>query len=73
MAKLSDRLRVLRKERHMTQKDMAELLNCTPSHYQKIEYGKVNISVSMLALLSDHFHVSTDYILGRAENQDINR
>ncbi|NBI67850.1 XRE family transcriptional regulator [Pseudoflavonifractor sp. 60] len=70
---MGERLKTLREEEHLTQKDMAELLNCTPSHYQKIEYGKVNISVSMLALLSDHFHVSTDYILGRAENQDINR
>lgn len=63
----------LREESHLTQKSMAELLNCTSSHYQKIEYGKVNISVSMLNLLADHFSVATDYILGRTENRKINR
>ena len=57
----------------MKQKDMAELLDCTPSHYQKIEYGKVNVSVSMLDFLAEHFGVSTDYLLGRTENREINR
>ena len=70
---MGERLKTLREGARLTQKDMAEMLNCTPSHYQKIEYGKVNISVSMLNLLADHFSVATDYILGRTEDRKINR
>ena len=66
---MGERLKALRENHHLTQKNMAELLDCTPSHYQKIEYGKVNISVSMLNFLADHFGVSTDYLLGRTDKR----
>ena len=70
---MGERLKALRENHHLTQKNMAELLDCTPSHYQKIEYGKVNISVSMLNFLADHFDVSIDYLVGRTDNPEINR
>ena len=70
---MGERLKALRGNNHLTQKDMADLLDCTSSHYQKIEYGKVNISVSMLNLLAERFGVSTDYLLGRTDNREINR
>ena len=34
---LSGRLKPLRNEKKMTQKEMAALLDCTEGHYQKIE------------------------------------
>lgn len=70
---LAQRIKLLRSESKLTQKEMAELLNCTHSHYQKIEYGKVNISSTTLAFLADYFHVSVDFLLGRTENRDVNR
>ena len=70
---MGERLKALRENSRLTQKDMADLLDCTPSHYQKIEYGKVNISVSMLHLIANHFCVSVDYLLGRTENRETNR
>lgn len=70
---VGERLKALRENSHLTQKEMAELLDCTSSHYQKIEYGKVNISVSTLNLMANHFSVSADYLLGRTENREINR
>lgn len=66
---MGERLKALRENHHLMQKNMAELLDCTPSHYQKIEYGKVNISVSMLNFLADHFDVSADYLLGRTDKR----
>ena len=69
---LAERIRKLRKQRKLTQKEMAEIMGCTPNHYQKIEYGKVNISVTMLAFLADYFQVSTDFLLGRTDNRDVN-
>ena len=38
------RLKELRRHRNITQVEMAELLGCTDRHYQKIEYGYVNVS-----------------------------
>ena len=60
------RLKALRRERKQTQKDMAVLLGCTVSNYQKMEYGQVNIPITTLLALADYFDVSTDYLLGRA-------
>jgi len=66
---MGTRIRELREQNGLTQKNMAELLECTPNHYQKIEYGKVNIPTTTLAFLADHFHVSTDYLLGRSDRR----
>lgn len=53
------------KRKKMAQKEMAALLDCTEGHYQKIEYGKINLSALQLMELADFFGVTTDYLLGR--------
>ena len=35
-------------------------------HYQKIEYGQVNVPATTLCALADYFGVSTDYLLGKS-------
>lgn len=67
------RLKTLRKGRKMTQKAMAELLEVTERHYQAIEAGGVNVPSLMLKFLADYFGVSTDYLLGRTDNPEVNR
>ena len=57
---LSGRLKPLRNEKKMTQKEMAALLDCTEGHY-----GKINLSALQLMELADFFGVTTDYLLGR--------
>jgi len=64
------RIRKLREQNGLTQKKMAELLGCTPNHYQKIEYGRVNIPTTTLAFLADYFNVSADYLLGRSDHRE---
>ena len=44
---------------------MAEILDCTEQHYQRIEYGKVNVSATTVIFLADYFGVTTDHLLGR--------
>ena len=61
------RLRELRQERGGTQKSMSAYLGCTVSNYQKIEYGQVNVPALTLIVLSEYFHVSIDYLLGRSD------
>ena len=67
------RLKALRKERKLTQRTMAGLLDVTDRHYQAIESGSVNIPSLTLKFLADYFDVSADYLLGRTDNPEINR
>ena len=67
LAEFGRRLRELRQERGSTQKSMAAYLGCTVSNYQKMEYGQVNVPALTLIALSEYFHVSIDYLLGRSE------
>lgn len=69
---MGTRVQALREEKGLTQKGMAEILGCTTSHYQKIEYGKVNIPTTTLAFFADYFNVSTDYLLGRTDDAQAN-
>jgi transcriptional regulator with XRE-family HTH domain len=46
---------------------MAEFLGCTEQHYQRIEYGKINIPALDLIALADYFDVSLDYLVGRSD------
>ena len=52
------------------QVEMAELLECTDRHYQRMEYGYVNVPSLTLLALADYFHVTTDYLLGREDTHD---
>lgn len=49
---------------------MATLLGVTTNHYQKIEYGQINISISVLDTLADYFGVTADYLLGRSDRKE---
>ena len=64
------RLKELRTQKHKTQVEMAELLECTDRHYQRMEYGYVNVPSLTLLALADYFHVTTDYLLGREDTDD---
>jgi len=64
---LAERLKPLRKGKKMTQAGMAELLGCTDRHYQKIEYGMINLPSTTVIFLADYFGVSADYLLGRTD------
>lgn len=69
MPQFSARIKALRKEKGVTQVEMAEFLGCKDRHYQKIEYGEINIPSLTLVKLADYFGVSTDYLLGRSDNR----
>ena len=73
MPKFSERLKELRKEKKITQVEMAKLLECAENHYQKIEYGLINVPSLTLEFLADYFEVSMDYLMGRTDKREINR
>ena len=66
---LGERLHQLRTEQDLKQKDMAEILDVTLRHYQRMEQGKVNLPTLTLCALADRFGVTTDYLLGRSEDR----
>ncbi len=63
----AERVKPLQKAKKATQRQMAELLDCTEQHYQKIEYGKVNVPAATVIFLADYFGVTANCLLGREE------
>lgn len=58
-------LKVLRKRKGVSQKDMAEFLGVAHSAYNMYETGARSMNPDVLTKLSDYFGVSIDVILGR--------
>ena len=65
---MSNRLKVLRKEKGLTQADLAKVLNTNQSQYGKYENGKTNLSIENAKILSEYFGVSIPYLLGLDDN-----
>lgn len=62
-----NRLKELREDRDLFQKDIAEFLNIDQSNYSKYELEKINIPIETLLKLADYYNTSTDYILYRTD------
>ena len=62
-----NRIRDLREDRDLKQKDLAKLLQVHQSTYSDYELGNLNIPVNALHALADFYHVSVDYLLGRTD------
>ena len=67
---LGGRLRELRKEKKLKQRELAALLGVTEVHYRRVEAGKINITTLTLCALADYYGVTTDYLLGRSEQRN---
>lgn len=67
------RIRDLREDRDLKQKDMAFLLNCSQQVYSNYELGQRDIPTDILIKLSGIFNVSVDYILGISDNPKIKK
>ena len=62
------RLRDLREDRDLVQKEVAAVLGIDQRVYGNYEIGKREIPTRFLTLLADFYGTSTDYILGRTNN-----
>ena len=62
---IGQKLRELREEKGLLQKDIANFLNISTSAYGYYEQGKRNPDIEILGKLADFFNVSTDYLLGK--------
>lgn len=63
---VSKRLKQIRKIKHLTQKDMAKLINTSQSTISSYENGKSLILTAFLFEICSKLNVSADYIIGRS-------
>ena len=64
-----NRLRDLREDRDLKQKNLADLLKVHQTTYSDYELGRLNIPISALHALADVYCVSIDYLLGRTNEK----
>lgn len=58
------RIRDLREDKDLTQKQLGVILNTTQSYYAKYENGRNELPLHHLITLCRYYNVSADYILG---------
>ena len=64
-----ERLKGLREDRDLLQKDIAKLLNITQVQYSRYETGVRVIPVYHLEKLALFYHTSIDYLLGLTDER----
>lgn len=67
------RIEELRIDHDMTQKDIAEILNCQREVYRRYEKGDRELPLSYAIILADYYNVSIDYITERTNSPRINK
>ncbi len=61
------RLRDLREDNDLKQRQLAEVLHVSQTTYSRYETGAYDIPSAALIKLADFYGVSTDYLLGRSD------
>lgn len=62
------RIRDLREDHDMTQREVAAYLHCSQQVYSNYELGQRDLPTDVLIRLSRLYEVSTDYLLGLTGN-----
>ena len=64
-----ERLRNLREDHDLTQKDVANVLSVSTRVYSNYECGDCEPSIESLIKLADYYKVSLDYLVGRTNKK----
>lgn len=62
------KLKELREEKKLTQKEVADAIGGTQSNLAKWEKEKIQPAADMIVKLADFFGVTADYLLGRTDD-----
>lgn len=65
-----NRLKDLREDKDLYQKDLAKILQMDQSNYSKYELEKIDIPTQVLKTLAIFYNTSTDYILGLTNKKE---
>ena len=68
----AEKIRVLRKERHLTQAEVAAQVGLSARGYQDLELG-AKPRYDALLHIADFYDVSVDWLMGRTDNPAVNR
>ena len=63
------RIRDLREDRDLLQKDLAAYLHCSQVAYSRYELGLRDIPTDVLIALARFYNTSTDYLLGLTDHK----
>ena len=63
------RIRDLREDADLTQKEIGEIINVPQRTYAYYESGQRMVPPEVLCALADYYKVSVDYILGRTDKK----
>lgn len=66
---IGSKLKELRNKHKYTISQVCELLDFNPNTYAKYERDERDVSTETLSKLASFYHVSTDYLLGRENNE----
>ena len=67
------RIRELREDKGLTQKQIGELLNMSQTGYNQYEIGKNDIPTKILIQLADLYNTSVDYLLERTKKKEFTK
>ena len=62
------RIRELREDNDLTQKQVGQILNMSQTGYNQYEIGKNDIPTKVLIKLADYYNTSVDYLLERTDD-----
>ena len=62
---MKTRIKSLREDNDLTQKDLSKLLNISQVAYSYYELNKRSIPLELLSKLADYYNTSVDYLLYR--------
>ncbi|MCI9403314.1 MAG: helix-turn-helix transcriptional regulator [Oscillospiraceae bacterium] len=65
----AQRLLELRKDRGETQDQLAQILRVKKAQISEMENGKKTTTLEKLVLICEHYHVSSDYLLGLSDEK----
>ena len=68
----SERIRMLRGEKHLTQAEVAREVGLSARGYQDLELGATPRGDTLLAIAA-FYGVSIDWLMGRTDTRDVNR
>ena len=68
----SDRIRLLRDERHLTQAQAAQAVGLSARGYQDLELGATPRGDTLVSI-AEFYHVSIDWLMGRTDRREVNR
>ena len=63
------RIKQLREDNDLTQKQISDILKCTQQTYSRYETGEIIIDIFNIAKLAKLYNTSTDYLLGLTDER----